>query len=409
MKKYISKRAIATKRSAIRELLKLSEEPDIISFAGGFPCPETFPHDELAEIAADELRENYENVLQYGLTEGSLTLRRAVVEWLQPLGLRLSVDQILVTTASQQGLELVSKAFLDPGDVIFCEAPTYLAALQAFSSFQAERIGISMDEDGMNLDILEERIAIARQDDKTLKAIYVIPDFQNPTGITMSLEKRRHLLEIARREELLVIEDNPYGQLRFAGETIPTIWSLDTDSRVITLMTFSKVLSAGLRLAVLFTSDSDLMDVLVRMKQASDLCTSKLTQHMAARYIKEYDMDEHLKMVRTCYRKKRDMMIAALEQHMPQNEGITWTHPDGGLFLWVRLPDEIDTGKMFPRAIENKVAYVVGSDFYPNGGGENTMRLSFSLNSEAKIDEGIKRLAKVVREELAAKRVGVGV
>jgi len=409
MKKYISKRAIATKRSAIRELLKLTEEPDIISFAGGFPSPETFPHDELAEIAADELRENYENVLQYGLTEGSLTLRRAVVEWLQPLGLRLSVDQILVTTASQQGLDLVSKAFLDPGDVIFCEAPTYLAALQAFSSFQAERIGISMDEDGMNLDILEERIAIARQDDKTLKAIYVIPDFQNPTGITMSLEKRRHLLEIARREELLVIEDNPYGQLRFAGEMIPALWSLDTDSRVITLMTFSKVLSAGLRLAVLFTSDSDLMDVLVRMKQASDLCTSKLTQHMAARYIKEYDMDEHLKMVRTCYRKKRDMMIAALEQHMPQNEGITWTHPDGGLFLWVRLPDEIDTGKMFPRAIENKVAYVVGSDFYPNGGGENTMRLSFSLNSEAKIDEGIKRLAKVVREELAAKRVGVGV
>jgi len=174
-------------------------------------------------------------------------------------------------------------------------------------------------------------------------------------------------------------------------------------------MTFSKVLSAGLRLAVLFTSDSDLMDVLVRMKQASDLCTSKLTQHMAARYIKEYGMDEHLKMVRTCYRKKRDMMIAALERHMPQNEGITWTHPDGGLFLWVRLPDEIDTGKMFPRAIENKVAYVVGSDFYPNGGGENAMRLSFSLNSEAKIDEGIKRLAKVVREELAAKRVGVGV
>ncbi len=409
MKKYISKRAIATKRSAIRELLKLTEEPDIISFAGGFPSPETFPHDELAEIAADELRENYENVLQYGLTEGSLTLRRAVVEWLQPLGLRLSVDQILVTTASQQGLDLVSKAFLDPGDVIFCEAPTYLAALQAFSSFQAETIGISMDEDGMNLDILEERIAIARQGGKTLKAIYVIPDFQNPTGITMSLEKRRHLLEIARREELLVIEDNPYGQLRFAGEMIPALWSLDTDSRVITLMTFSKVLSAGLRLAVLFTSDSDLMDVLVRMKQASDLCTSKLTQHMAARYIKEYGMDEHLKMVRTCYRKKRDMMIAALERHMPQNEGITWTHPDGGLFLWVRLPDEIDTGKMFPRAIENKVAYVVGTDFYPNGGGENTMRLSFSLNSEAKIDEGIKRLAKVVREELAAKRVGVGV
>ena len=264
-----------------------------------------------------------------------------------------------------------------------------------------------MDEDGMNLDILEQQIAVARQEGKTLKAIYVIPDFQNPTGITMSLEKRGRLLDIARREELLVIEDSPYSQLRFAGEMIPTIWSLDTDGRVITLMTFSKVLSAGLRLGVLFASDSDLMDVLVRMKQATDLCTSKLTQHMAARYINEYGMDEHLRMVRACYRKKRDMMIAALERYMPQNEGITWTHPDGGLFLWVCLPDEIDTGKMFPRAIENKVAYVTGSEFYPNGGGENAMRLSFSLNSEAKIDEGIRRLAKVVREELAAKRVGV--
>jgi len=407
MKKYVSRRAVATKRSAIRELLKLTEEPDIISFAGGLPAPETFPHHELAEIAADELREHHENVLQYGLTEGSLTLRRAVVEWLQPLGLRLSVDQILVTTASQQGLDLVSKAFLDPDDVIFCEAPTYLAALQTFSSYQAERIGISMDEDGMNLDILEQQIAVARQEGKTLKAIYVIPDFQNPTGITMSLEKRGRLLEIARREELLVIEDSPYSQLRFAGEMIPAIWSLDTDGRVITLMTFSKVLSAGLRLGVLFASDSELMDVLVRMKQVSDLCTSKLTQHMAARYINEYGMDEHLRMVRACYRKKRDMMIAALERYMPQNEGITWTHPDGGLFIWVCLPDEIDTGKMFPRAIENRVAYVTGSEFYPNGGGKNAMRLSFSLNSEAKIDEGIRRLAKVVREELAAKRVGV--
>ena len=266
-----------------------------------------------------------------------------------------------------------------------------------------------MDEDGMNLDILEQQIAVARQEGKTLEAIYVIPDFQNPTGITMSLEKRGRLLDIARREELLVIEDSPYSQLRFAGEMIPTIWSLDTDGRVITLMTFSKVLSAGLRLGVLFASDSDLMDVLVRMKQATDLCTSKLTQHMAARYINEYGMDEHLRMVRTCYRKKCDMMIAALERYMPQNEGITWTHPDGGLFLWVCLPDEIDTGAMFPRAIENKVAYVAGSGFYPNGGGENAMRLSFSLNSEAKIDEGIRRLAKVVREELATKRVGASV
>jgi len=405
MRRFVSQRASGAKRSAIRELLKLTERPEIISFAGGLPAPETFPHDELAEIAADELRNHYENVLQYGLTEGSLTLRRAVIEWLRPHGLDLTIDQLLVTTASQQGLDLVSKAFLDPGDVIFCEAPTYLAALQSFTLFQAEKIGIPLDEDGMNLDHLEEAIEQAKRERKSMKAIYVIPDFQNPTGITMSLEKRRRLLEIARREDLLIIEDDPYGQLRFAGEPIPSIRSLDTEGRVILLMTFSKVLSAGMRLAVLI-ADREHMEVLVRMKQASDLCTSKLTQHMAARYIKEYGMEEHLEEVREIYRVKRDAMIAALERYMPADEGITWTHPEGGLFLWVRLPEQIDTEAMFKRAIEHRVAYVVGSAFYPDGNGRNEMRLSFSLGSIDQIEEGIKRLAEVVQAELAARKVG---
>jgi 2-aminoadipate transaminase len=405
MTRFVSQRASGAKRSAIRELLKLTERPEIISFAGGLPAPETFPHDELAELAADELRNHYENVLQYGLTEGSLTLRRAVIDWLRPHGLDLSLDQLLVTTASQQGLDLVSKAFLDPGDVIFCEAPTYLAALQAFTLFQAEKVGIPLDEDGMNLDRLEEAIETTKRAGKTMKAIYVIPDFQNPTGISMSFAKRRRLLEIARREDLLVIEDDPYGQLRFAGEALPSIRSLDTDGRVILLMTFSKVLSAGLRLAVL-VADQQHMDVLVRMKQACDLCTSKLTQHMAARYIKEYGMEQHLEAVRQIYRVKRDAMIAALERYMPADEGITWTHPEGGLFLWVRLPKEIDTEAMFPRAIEHKVAYVVGSAFYPDGNGHNEMRLSFSLGSVEQIDEGIKRLAEVVQAELSANKVG---
>jgi len=405
MRRFVSQRASGAKRSAIRELLKLTERPEIISFAGGLPAPETFPHDELAEIAADELRNHYENVLQYGLTEGSLTLRRAVIDWLRPHGLDLTLDQLLVTTASQQGLDLVSKAFLDPGDVIFCEAPTYLAALQAFTLFQAEKVGIPLDEDGMNLDRLEEAVERTKRAGKTMKAIYVIPDFQNPTGITMSLEKRRRLVEIARREDLLIIEDDPYGQLRFAGESLPSIRSFDTDGRVILLMTFSKVLSAGMRLAVLI-ANKEHMEVLVRMKQASDLCTSKLTQHMAARYIKEYGIEQHLEEVREVYRVKRDAMIAALERYMPADEGITWTHPEGGLFLWVRLPEVIDTEAMFPRAIEHRVAYVVGSAFYPDGNGYNEMRLSFSLGSVEQIEEGIKRLAGVVQAELAARRVG---
>jgi len=406
MKRHTSQRALGTPRSAIRELLKLTEKPEIISFAGGLPDPETFPHEELAEIAADELRGHYRNVLQYGLSEGSQTLRRAVIDWLRTQGLDLSLNQVLVTTASQQGLDLLAKAFLDPGDVIFCGLPTYLGAIQSFSLFQADKIGVPLQEDGMDLDVLEEQIAEARRVDKVLKAIYVIPDFQNPAGITMSLEKRKRLLEIARQEDLLIFEDNPYSQLRFAGEAVPTLKSMDENGRVIMLFTLSKVLSAGLRLAFLIAQE-DLIEILLRMKQASDLCTSKLTQHLAARYIKDYGMEDHLRILRERYRAKRDAMIAALEKYMPTEEGITWTRPDGGLFLWVRLPEEVDTEEMFPRALEHNVAYIVGSAFYVDGGGKNTMRLSFSVNSEDEIEEGIKRLCQVVREELAAKRVGL--
>jgi len=406
MKRHTSQRALGTARSAIRELLKLTEKPEIISFAGGLPDPETFPHEELAEIAADELRGHYRNVLQYGLSEGSLTLRRAVIDWLRPQGLDLSLNQVLVTTASQQGLDLLAKAFLDPGDVVFCGLPTYLGAIQSFSLFQADKIGVPLQEDGMDLDVLEEQIAEARRVDKVLKAIYVIPDFQNPAGITMSLEKRKRLLEIAQQEDLLIFEDNPYSQLRFAGEAVPTLKSMDENGRVIMLFTLSKVLSAGLRLAFLIAQE-DLIDILIRMKQASDLCTSKLTQHLAARYIKDYGMEDHLRILRERYHAKRDAMIAALEKYMPIEEGITWTRPDGGLFLWVRLPEVIDTEEMFPRALEYKVAYVIGRAFYVDGGGKNTMRLSFSVNSEDEIEEGIKRLCQVVREELAAKRVGL--
>ncbi|HEX32587.1 MAG TPA: PLP-dependent aminotransferase family protein [Candidatus Acetothermia bacterium] len=403
MKTYLSKRASGAKRSAIRELLKLTEKPDVISFAGGLPAPETFPHDEFAEIAADELHGHYENVLQYGLTEGSLTLRRALADWLRPHGLDLCVDQMLITTASQQALDLVSKAFLDTGDVVFVEAPTYLAALQTFTLFEADKIPIPLEDDGMDLNVLEEKISEARAAGKTLKAIYVIPDFQNPSGITMSLEKRKRLLEIARKEDLLIFEDEPYGQLRFAGKSLPSIRSLDDSGRVILMITFSKVLAAGLRLGVLI-ADNPFMDVLVRVKQATDLCTSKLTQHIAARYINEYGMEEHLKAIREVYHVKRDAMVSALEEYMPKDEGISWTNPEGGLFLWVRLPEVIDTEEMFPRALENKVAYVIGNAFYVDGRGRNEMRLSFSLGTPERIREGIRRLAKVISEELVAKR-----
>ena len=405
MKTHFSQRAVGTKRSAIRELLKLTEQPEIISFAGGLPDPETFPSEELAKIASDELRKNARNVLQYSTTEGSRSYRHAIINWLKPQGLTLSLDQVLTTSASQQGLDLLAKTFFDPGDVVFCGLPTYLGAVQAFRLFQAEAIGVPLEEDGMNLDLLEEKIGTARAAGKTLKAIYVIPDFQNPTGITLSLEKRKRLLGIARHEDLLVFEDNPYGQLRFRGEPIPFIRSLDTEGRVIMLITMSKILSAGMRLAVLI-ADGELMERLVRVKQATDLCTSKLIQHLAGRYFAECNMDEHLKILRERYRSKCEAMLTALEKYIPAEEGIHWTRPDGGLFLWVTLPEAIDAKEMFPRAVEEKVAYVIGEAFCVDGGGKNTMRLSFSVNTEEEIEEGIKRLARVVEAELTAKKVG---
>jgi len=395
------------KRSAIRELLKLTEQPDIISFGGGLPAPETFPHDEMAGIAAEIIRENYANVLQYGLTEGSKTLRQAVCDWLIPQGIEVTIHDLLVTTASQQALDLLCKAFIDPGDVIFCGLPTYLGAVQAFTLFQVDKIGVPLEDDGMDLDELEKRIESAKREGKTLKAVYVIPDFQNPSGITMSLEKRKRLLEIARREDLLIFEDNPYGHLRFAGEPVPSICSMDDEGRVILLLTFSKTLCAGLRLAVMLAR-GDLMDALVRAKQATDLCTSKLTQHLAAQYILRYGLENHLEEIRPIYREKRDAMISALERYMPEDAGVTWTNPEGGLFVWMRLPEGIDTTDMLQDAIERKVAYVPGASSYVDGGGRNTIRLSYSLVTPERIDEGIRRLAEVVRTAIEAKQVAAG-
>jgi len=405
MKHHFSRRVAGAKRSAIRELLKLTEQPDIISFGGGLPAPETFPKEEMAEIAAELIREHYDNVLQYGLTEGSKTLRRAVRDWLTPQGIHATVEELLVTTASQQGLDLLCKSFIDPGDVIFCGLPTYLGAVQAFTLFQTDMVGVPLDDDGMDLDVLEARIEACRTAGKTMKAIYVIPDFQNPSGITMSLEKRKRLLEIARREDLLVFEDNPYGHLRFAGEPIPSICSMDEEGRVILLLTFSKTLCAGLRLAVMLAR-GDLMDALVRAKQATDLCTSKLTQHLAAQYMLRFGLESHLDEIRPIYRAKRNAMVAALEKHMP--EGVTWTKPEGGLFVWVRLPQGIDATEMLEDAIAHKVAYVPGTSSFVDHGGRNTLRLAFSLATPEVIEEGIRRLAGVTRAAIEASRVGAG-
>ncbi len=406
MERFFSERAKGARRSVIRELLKFTKRPEIISFAGGTPDPDTFPYRELAEIAREVILEDFSHTLQYSTTEGDDELRRELLSWLRDTdGIEASMDEIVITSASQQGLDLVAKTFLDPGDVVYMELPTYLGAIQAFRAFQAELVGIPLEEDGMDLEALERRIREDRAAGRRPKLIYVIPDFQNPAGTDWSLEKRKGLLEIAQREDLLVVEDAPYRAIRFAGEHKPPLKALDQEGRVIFLLTLSKVLAPGLRLAALI-GERVAVDKIVAMKQATDLCTPALTQRMAALYLKRHDLSAHIASIRLLYRKKRDAMLRALERYMPA--GVEWTRPQGGLFLWVRLPQGVDTERMLPRALERKVAYVSGAPFCVEGSCANAMRLCFSIATLEQIEEGIRRLAEVVKEELAASPAPIG-
>jgi len=401
MDSLFSQRVKRARRSVIRELLKLAEEPGIISFAGGIPDPETFPREILAQLAADEILNNYKKSLQYTTTEGKRPLRAALIRWFSQEGLEYELDQVVITSASQQGLDLVAKTFLDPGDAVFVSLPTYLGAIQAFRALEGELVGVPLLEDGMDLEALEEAILRARKAGHTPKLIYVVPDFQNPSGVTWSLEKRRRLLEIASRENLVIVEDMPYRSLRFSGTPVPPVAALDEEGRVLVLFTFSKVLAAGLRLGAL-AGPKSLVEKVVVMKQAADLCTSSLTQRLAARFLLEHDFSRHIQNLCHRYREKRDAMLEALAQYMPKTEGISWTRPEGGLFVWLRLPDYVDTERMLPRALKHKVAYVIGTPFFVDGSGHNTMRLSFSLPTGEEITEGIRRLGQVLEEELAS-------
>lgn len=403
MESLFAQRVLDTRRSVIRELLKLTERPEIISFAGGIPDPDTFPREILAEIAADEILRNHRKSLQYTTTEGKRPLRRALINYLAEDDIHYEMEQLIVTSASQQGLDLVAKTFLDPGDAVLCSLPTYLGATQSFRAFQGHLVGVPLRDDGMDIDALEAAISALRNQGRPIKLIYVVPDFQNPAGVCWSLEKREKLLEIASREELLVVEDMPYRGLRFAGEAKPALATLDREGRVLLLFTFSKLLSAGLRLGALGAT-REIVDKVVAMKQATDLCTPSLTQRLAARFMEEHSLSEHIRSICPRYREKRDAMVEALGAHMPEGEGIRWTEPEGGLFVWVTLPEEVDAKTMVDRALEHHVAYVFGEPFFVDGSGHNTMRLSFSLVTPEQIRDGIARLGQVVSEELDALR-----
>jgi 2-aminoadipate transaminase len=385
------------KRSEIRELLKVTRQPDIISFAGGLPGPETFPVKEIEDISCKVLREKGALALQYGPTEGEKPFREEIAKWLGREDSRIKPENILVTSGSQQGLDIVSKIFLDPKDIIIVELPTYIGGLQAFAMYRAKMVGVPQDGQGMQVDLLEatlERIARRR---RRPKFIYVVPDFQNPSGVTMSLDRRKRLLELAYQYEVPVVEDSPYRDLRYKGKSVPAIHSLDKENQVMVLGTFSKLLSPGLRLAWI-EAPTEWMDRMVVAKQGMDLCSPTFTQLIAAEYMSRGLLPKQVETIRSSYSRKLEAMLKALDDYMP--EGVEWSKPEGGLFLWVRLPKKMSANALFPKAIENKVAYVVGSAFHCNGKGQNTMRLNFSYSSEQQIDEGIQRLARVIKENM---------
>lgn len=388
--------------SAIRELLKYTELPDLISFAGGLPAPDVFPVDEFNTACDRVLREQGAVALQYSATEGYLPLREMISRHSARYGIKITPENVLITSGSQQALDLLGKILIDPGDRILVESPTYLAAIQAWKAYGAEFITVPMDENGMNTDYLEEALRVGP------KFIYVLPNFQNPTGETLSYERRRKLIELADQYGVPIVEDDPYGQLRYEGEHLPSIVVLDSQSRddghpcyrgnVIYLSTFSKTLAPGLRLGWV-VAPPEVIGKLVQAKQGADLHTATFNQMVAYEVSHGGFLDRHIQLIRKVYGKRRELMLAAMDRYFPPE--VDWTHPQGGLFLWGTLPDYMDAADVLKTCIKRKVAFVPGEPFHPTGGGKNTMRINFSNATPENIQAGIQRMGEAIGERLA--------
>ncbi|MEA2097314.1 MAG: PLP-dependent aminotransferase family protein [Candidatus Cloacimonadota bacterium] len=397
LQEILSTNAKGMKKSAIRELLKLTKNPEIISFAGGLPAPETFPIEELVEITTKVLREEGEKALQYGSTEGDDRLRELVAENYIQEGFKITKENICITTASQQGLDLLGKVFINRGDKVLVGLPSYLGGLQAFKAYGADLIGIEFDEHGMRSDKVEEVLVDLKTKGQKPKFIYIIPDFQNPAGVTMPEFRRKEIIKIAKKYEVLIVEDSPYKQIRFEGNDQKSLYALDGEDNVINLGTFSKIFVPGFRIGWVI-AQKNIVDKFVMAKQGTDLCTSPFVQKIAARYIEEGYFAKSLKATIQNYKEKKDIMMRAFEKYMP--EGVTWTKPEGGLFLFITLPDYMDSEILFQKAIKRKVAFVVGHAFYCNGKGRNTMRINFSYVPKNLSEIGVKRLAEVIKSEM---------
>ncbi|HDZ35746.1 MAG TPA: PLP-dependent aminotransferase family protein [Thermococcus sp.] len=397
---YFSDKAKAMRASEVRELLKLVESSDVISLAGGLPAPETFPVEIIKKITEDVLTNHADKALQYGTTTGFTPLRLTLAEWMEKrYGIPAGDVEVMIVAGSQQALDLIGRVFINPGDIVVVEGPTYLAALNAFKYYEPEFVSIEMDDDGMRVDVLEEKLKKLKAEGKKVKFVYTVSTFQNPAGVTMSLERRKHLLELAKEYDFLIVEDGPYSELRYSGEPIPPIKHFDDEGRVLYLGTFSKIFAPGFRIGWI-AAHPHFIRKLEIAKQAVDLCANPFGQVIAWKYVADGYLDEHIPKVIEFYKPRRDAMLEALEEYMP--EGVKWTKPDGGMFIWVTLPEGIDTKLMMEKAVAKGVAYVPGEAFFAHRDVKNTMRLNFTYVPEEKIREGVKRLAETIEEEMKA-------
>lgn len=389
-------RARGMKASEIRELLKLTQQPDIISFAGGLPSPKSFPTVDIAEVTTHIMLTDAESALQYGTTEGYHRLREWCAFQSKKEGIDAAIDNVVIINGSQQGLDITSKILLDRGDTVIVEAPSYLGGLGAMRSYQPDFISIKMDDDGLVIDHLAETL---KKMESPPKLLYTVPTFQNPAGVTMPEKRRKQLVDLAHEYDFVIMEDNPYGDLRYSGKPQRSIKAFDDDGRVIYLSTFSKIFSPGMRLAWVI-GEEDFIRKFIIAKQSTDLCTNSFVQRILYEYCRRNLFEDHIMMIREMYKEKRDIMLEGMEEYFP--EECSWTKPDGGLFLWARMPEYINTKNMISEAIKQQVAYVHGAAFFVDGTGTNTMRLCFSYASDDKIREGIKRLGRVIENEIKA-------
>lgn len=375
-------------KSFIREILKVTENPEIISFAGGLPNPKSFPVEEIKESASKVLSTDGAEILQYSTTEGYKPLREYIAERYLKSSLKVDADEILITNGSQQGIDLTGKVFLNKGDKVLFESPTYLAAIQSLGLLETEFRSVPLLTDGVDTDRL---IKVLNEDE--IKLFYSVPNFQNPTGITYSLEKRKIVAEILQDRDTVFVEDNPYGEIRFMGEDVPPVKSFLKDS--VLFGSFSKIVSPGMRLGWVVAPE-DVMEKLIIAKQASDLHSNYFTQRVVYQYLIDNNMDNHIQKIRKLYRSQRNLMVEMIEEHFP--EGAEYTKPEGGMFLWVTLPEGLSSLELFDLAIKENVAFVPGKAFFTDGSGDNTLRLNFSNSDEEKIEDGMRRLGSATRK-----------